>query len=102
MIFHEFDGFLLSARESRARCGFMIKSGLQPVSEKGRSCSGTMRPTTPFCPWRDANLSPWVPQWYGEIYLDMTDLPFSLVHSRFYTILSYETYIRYEDHEGSE
>lgn len=45
-------------RKFVARCGFMIKSGRHPVSENGRSCSGTMRPTTPFCPWREANLSP--------------------------------------------
>ena len=42
-------------------CGFMMRSGRQPVSENGKSCSGTMRPMTPFCPWREANLSPWLP-----------------------------------------
>mmetsp|Transcript_43054 Transcript_43054/g.100899 ORF Transcript_43054/g.100899 Transcript_43054/m.100899 type:complete len:205 (+) Transcript_43054:618-1232(+) len=39
-------------------CGFMMMSGQTPRSEKGRSSCCTMRPMTPFCPWRDENLSP--------------------------------------------
>ena len=29
-----------------------------PMSLNGRSTWGTIKPHTPFCPWRDANLSP--------------------------------------------
>ena len=39
-------------------CGFMMMSGQMPRSEKGMSSCGTMWPMTPFCPWRDENLSP--------------------------------------------
>ena len=35
-----------------------MMSGQTPWSEKGRSSCGTIRPMTPFCPWRDENLSP--------------------------------------------
>ena len=36
----------------------MIRSGAMPISLKGMSTCGAMRPTNPFCPWREANLSP--------------------------------------------
>jgi len=40
------------------RCGFMMRSGHTPFSEKGRSSCATMAPHTPFCPCRLLNLSP--------------------------------------------
>ncbi len=36
----------------------MTRSGVRPLSVKGMSSWWAMRPTTPFCPCRDANLSP--------------------------------------------
>ena len=39
-------------------CGLIIKSGLIPSSVKGISSSGIMRPKVPFCPAREAILSP--------------------------------------------
>ena len=39
-------------------CGFMMMSGVMPWSVKGMSVCGAMRPTTPFWPWREENLSP--------------------------------------------
>ena len=39
-------------------CGFTIKSGRTPSAVNGISFSGIMRPTVPFWPHRDANLSP--------------------------------------------
>ena len=39
--------------------GFMIMSGVIPCWLKGRFTPSVMRPTTPFCPWRDENLSPY-------------------------------------------
>jgi len=39
-------------------CGLIIRSGTVPSSENGRSSCGTIKPMTPFCPCRDANLSP--------------------------------------------
>ena len=39
-------------------CGFMMMSGQMPWSLNGMSSCATTRPTTPFCPWRDENLSP--------------------------------------------
>ncbi len=33
-------------------------SGTMPSSVKGMSSCGTIIPITPFCPWREANLSP--------------------------------------------
>ena len=34
-------------------CGLMMRSGTMPSSVKGRSSCGTIKPMTPFCPWRD-------------------------------------------------
>ena len=39
-------------------CGLIIMSGVMPSAVKGISSSGTISATTPFWPWRDANLSP--------------------------------------------
>ena len=39
-------------------CGLIIKSGTIPDSVNGISSSGTIKPTTPFCPCLEANLSP--------------------------------------------
>ncbi len=38
--------------------GFSKRSGTTPDSVNGISSWGTIRPTTPFWPWREANLSP--------------------------------------------
>src|SRR5437899_3030411 len=38
--------------------GLMIRSGMMPCAVKGMSSWGAMSPMTPFCPWREANLSP--------------------------------------------
>jgi len=39
-------------------CGFIIKSGQMPRSEKTKSSCWTIVPHTPFCPCRLLNLSP--------------------------------------------
>ena len=39
-------------------CGLIIKSGLTPSAVNGISSSGIMRPIVPFCPAREAILSP--------------------------------------------
>ena len=39
-------------------CGLIIKSGRIPSAVKGMSSSGIMRPIVPFCPLREAILSP--------------------------------------------
>ena len=39
-------------------CGFMIRSGVMPSRVHGMSCCWYFMPHTPFCPCRDANLSP--------------------------------------------
>src|SRR5213592_747606 len=38
--------------------GLMIRSGMMPCAVKGMSSCGAIRPMTPFCPCREANLSP--------------------------------------------
>src|SRR5205807_4278472 len=38
--------------------GLIITSGTTPSTVKGMSSWGTRSPMTPFCPWREANLSP--------------------------------------------
>ena len=39
-------------------CGLIIKSGRIPSAVKGISCSGIISPMVPFCPEREAILSP--------------------------------------------
>lgn len=39
-------------------CGLMMMSGCIPLSENGMSTAGHFWEQTPFCPWRDENLSP--------------------------------------------
>ena len=39
-------------------CGLIIKSGRIPFAANGMSRSGTTKPMVPFCPARDAILSP--------------------------------------------
>ncbi len=38
--------------------GLTMMSGTTPSGVKGISSCGTIIPMTPFCPWREANLSP--------------------------------------------
>ena len=38
--------------------GLIMTSGTTPSTVKGMSSCGTRSPITPFCPWREANLSP--------------------------------------------
>ena len=46
-------------REGKA-LGLMMMSGVMPDSEKGMSIWGQSTLRTPFCPWREENLSPMI------------------------------------------
>ena len=38
--------------------GLMMQSGVMPLPVNGMSICGHSTDNTPFCPWRDENLSP--------------------------------------------